>query len=147
MISEKTNVLFIENNDMDFELAKRAFRLAKLNNRILRHATSEAVLDMLKKNTAGTLKSKERPNLIFLDLNMPDLNGQEVLRIVRADKTMQNIPVIILSGQGDQNTIDALYKTGANSFMVKPGNLDELIAFFRLIREYWFKVMKLPTAS
>lgn len=146
MISEKINVLFIEDNDMDFELAKRAFRLAKLNNRILRHSTSDEVLDMLEKNTSGALSSKERPSLIFLDLNMPDLNGQEILRIIRKDETMNNIPVIILSGQGDQRTIDTLYKMGANSFMVKPMNFDDLITFFQLIREYWFKVMKLPTS-
>jgi len=146
MISEKTNVLFIEDNDMDFELAKRAFRLAKLNNRILRHSTSKAVLDMLEKNSAGTLSAKERPSLIFLDLNMPDLNGQEILRIIRNDETMKSIPIIILSGQGDQSTINKLYKMGANSFMVKPMNFDDLIAFFQLIREYWFKVMKLPAA-
>lgn len=146
MISEKTNVLFIEDNDMDFELAKRAFRLAKLNNRILRHSTSDEALKMLDKSAAGTLSPKERPSLIFLDLNMPDLNGQELLRIIRADATMQNIPIIILSGQSDQITIDTLYGMGANSFMIKPMNFDDLIAFFQLIREYWFKVMSLPAA-
>ena len=147
MISDKTNVLFIEDNDMDFELAKRAFRLAKLNNRILRHATSDAALDMLEKSAAGTLSTKERPSLIFLDLNMPDLDGKEILRIIRSDETMQNVPIIILSGQGDQETINTLYKMGANSFMVTPMNFDDLIAFFQLIREYWFKVMRLPAAS
>tara|TARA_R110002095_G_scaffold63947_2_gene53929 strand:+ start:516 stop:962 length:447 start_codon:yes stop_codon:yes gene_type:complete len=147
MVSEKTNILFIEDNDMDFELAKRAFRLAKLNNRILRHSTGAAVLKMLEKNAAGTLCPKERPSLIFLDLAMPKLDGEDILRAIRADQKMQEIPVIILSGRGDQETINQLYKLGANSFMVKPMNFDDLIAFFQLIRDYWFHVMRLPSSQ
>lgn len=145
MVLEKTNVLFIEDNDMDFELAKRAFRLAKLNSRILRHSTGAAVLEMLEKNAAGNLGPKERPSLIFLDLTMPEIDGKDILCAMRKDKRMREVPIIILSGHGDQETINQLYQLGASSFMVKPMNFDDLIAFFQLIRDYWFNVMKLPT--
>ncbi len=144
MVLEKTNVLFVENNDMDFELAKRAFRLAKLNTRIIRHSTGQAVLDMLEKNTSGELKPKEYPHLIFLDLSMPDIIGQDILTLIRQDPKMKDVPVIILSEHTDQEIINELYGLGANSFMVKPMNFDDLTSFFQLIREYWLNVMKLP---
>ncbi len=140
----KTNVLFVEDNDMDFELAKRAFRLAKLNTRIIRHKTGQSVLDMLTKNTAEGLDPKEHPHLIFLDLGMPEISGQEILTAIRQNEHMKEIPVIILSGHTDQETINELYEMGANSFMIKPMNFDDLTAFFQLIRQYWFDVMKLP---
>ena len=141
---DKTNVLFIEDNDMDFELAKRAFRLAKLNTRIIRHTTGQAVLEMLAKNTAEGLEPKEYPHLIFLDLGMPEMSGQEILIAIRQDQKMKGVPVIVLSGHRDQEVINELYQIGANSFMVKPMNFDDLTAFFQLIRQYWFDVMKLP---
>lgn len=144
MASEKINVLFIEDNDMDFELAKRAFRLAKLNTRIIRFATGQAVLDMLDKNASEGLTAKEYPHLIFLDLSMPEMTGQDILIAIRQDPKMKDIPVIILSGHTDQEVINELYELGANSFMVKPMNFDDLTSFFQLIREYWFKVMSLP---
>ena len=140
----KTNVLFVEDNDMDFELAKRAFRLAKLNTRILRHKTGKAVMEMLDKNATIGLDPKEHPHLIFLDLGMPEISGQDILRAIREDQKMKEIPVIILSGHTDQEVINELYEMGANSFMIKPMNFDDLTSFFQLIRQYWFDVMKLP---
>ena len=144
MVSQKINVLFVEDNDMDFELAKRAFRLARLNTRILRHSTGQAVLDMLEKNATVGLGPKEYPHLIFLDLSMPELNGQKILSHIRGDASLKEVPVITLLASTDQRIINEIYELGANSVMVKPMNFDDLTSFFQLIRRYWFEVMKLP---
>lgn len=142
--SEKTLLLFIEDNDMDFEFAKRAFRIAKLKAKIKRFDMGEPVLDFIEQIKTGDVAVSKIPRLIFLDLTLPDIPGQEILRSIRACAPIKEVPVIILTGRGDQKGVDELYKMGANSYLVKPMNLDDLSVYFNVIREYWFGLSKLP---
>ncbi len=143
-MSEKSNILYVEDNDLEYELAKRAFRIAKLNVRFKRFKTGTEVIKIIEKAEQNTLKDKDQPSLVILDLTIPEVPGLEVLEALRASETLKKTPVLILSGSSSPENINLSYEKGANSYMVKPQNFDDLVLFFQLIRDYWLSVTELP---
>jgi two-component system response regulator len=84
------------------------------------------------------------PDLILLDLNLPGLGGQEVLKKIKSDDKFKHIPVLVLTTSDSQEEILTAYKLGANSYLCKPLGLQEFIQLIRAIENYWFTVVKLP---
>jgi DNA-binding response OmpR family regulator len=84
------------------------------------------------------------PDLVFLDLNLPALSGIEVLREIRVIPCFRHMPVLILSSSYSPDDITTAYKLGANCFMRRPRNLEELIYFLRTCYLFWSKVAALP---
>ena len=85
-----------------------------------------------------------RPGLILLDLNMPRKNGKEVLRDIKADPVLRQIPVVVFTTSRSDTDIAAVYELGANSFVVKPTGYDELVGIMRSLKQYWFSIVQLP---
>ena len=85
-----------------------------------------------------------RPGLILLDLNMPKIDGREALKIIKSDKDLRRIPVVILTTSKTQNDIFESYDLGVNSFISKPVHYDHLIEIAREIANYWFRTVSLP---
>ncbi|WP_299484818.1 response regulator [Acaryochloris sp. IP29b_bin.137] len=85
------------------------------------------------------------PDLILLDLNVPDINGHEVLRYIRADEQLKHIPVIIFSTSDSEKDILQSYQLGANAYVIKPLDLRELIQFISLLVDFWLKTARLPS--
>ncbi|MCC5613243.1 response regulator [Nostoc sp. CHAB 5834] len=84
------------------------------------------------------------PTLVLLDLNMPGLNGYEVLSRIRSKPTLQAIPIIVLSGTDDEHAVRKAYTLGANSFMSKPHSVRDFNKLFRVTYEYWLKTARTP---
>lgn len=84
------------------------------------------------------------PSLILLDLDMPLVNGYEVLKTLRSTPSLRAIPVLVLSGTRDEYTVRTAYELGANSFVSKPNSVKELDKLFKLIHEYWLKTAHTP---
>jgi two-component system response regulator len=80
----------------------------------------------------------------LLDLNLPRLGGQDVLKKIKSDDNFKHIPVIVLTTSDSQEEILIAYKLGANSYLCKPLGLQEFIELIRTIEDYWFTVVKLP---
>ncbi|MBL4784202.1 MAG: response regulator [Cohaesibacteraceae bacterium] len=93
----------------------------------------------------GNSPATARPDLIILDLNMPGMNGFEVLELLAADKEFCKMPVVVLSGSNDAEDIKRCYKLGASGFVVKPETHDELIAMFKRLTRYWAAFVKVNT--
>lgn len=84
------------------------------------------------------------PGLIILDLNMPKMDGREVLREIKTDPDLKKIPVLVFTTSTADTDISGVYQLGANSFISKPAAFKSLVGVMKAIREYWFQVVLLP---
>ena len=82
----------------------------------------------------------QTPNIIFLDINMPKKNGLEALQEIKSDPALKNILVIILTASKSINDINKAYENGANSYLIKPSNINELNGFIKSAIEYWHNI-------
>ncbi len=146
MIEEKnTNsieILLVEDSPGDQRLTKEALKEGKINNNLYIVEDGEEAIAFLKKHEPFT--KVPRPDLILLDLNLPKMNGQEVLKIIKADENLKRIPVVILTtSQADEDILNA-YNLNANCYITKPVDFDQFIHVVNKIQEFWFTIVKLP---
>ncbi|MFD2935474.1 response regulator [Spirosoma flavum] len=92
----------------------------------------------------STSPEDKLPTLILLDLDMPRVNGYEVLESLRTSPTLRSIPVLVLSGTRDEQTVRKAYELGANAFMSKPNTFLELNGLLQLTHTYWLKTVHTP---
>ena len=102
----------------------------------------EQALDFLMKRSKFT--AAERPHIILLDLNLPKKNGIEVLKEVKANEALKNIPVIVLTTSDADHDIAKAYSYHANCYILKPVDFDDFSKVIRLIELYWFNTVQLP---
>lgn len=84
------------------------------------------------------------PNLIIMDLNLPGLNGKELLGKIKANKNFNSIPVVMFSTSSNENDINECYRMGASCYLIKPFNLDEYENIINSIKKYWMETVTLP---
>lgn len=135
---ESQPILIVEDSPDDFEATRRAFTKANLRNRIHRAESGEEALSYLRNDT------NQRPGIILLDLNMPGLDGRKTLEIIKQTRSLQSIPIVVLTTSNDERDVEACYKLGANTYIQKPVDFDGLIAAIRRLKEYWFEIAILP---
>jgi len=137
-LHESQPILIVEDSEDDFDATKRAFSRANLRNPIEHVTSGEEALKYL----CNDLKSK--PGIILLDLNMPGLDGRKTLEIIKQQKGLKTIPVVILTTSDDERDVKACYELGANTYIQKPVDFDGLIAAIKQLKEYWFEIALLP---
>lgn len=130
-------ILMVEDSEDDFEATMRAFRKANLRNPIMRAASGDEAIELLD-------KAKHKPGLILLDLNMPGMDGRQLLTVLKQREDTRKTPVVILTTSDDERDVDACYQLGANTYIQKPVNLDGLFAAIQRLKEYWFEIAILP---
>ena len=139
---DRLQLLLIEDNAGDVRLIREAFRVSGQNVDIAVARDGIEALDYLR-NT-GSCASTVRPDLILLDLNLPRKSGREVLREVKADSGLSDIPVVVLTTSAADEDIAYSYRTHANTYIIKPVNLDRLFEVIGSIGAYWSRVARLP---
>lgn len=112
------DVLLVEDSDADAFLTQHAFKRAKVAINIHRAKDGEEALTMLKGNSP--YENFVTPDLILLDINLPKIDGKEVLKEVKSTDQLKSIPVIVLSGSSSKTDIDEMYALQAKSYMTKP---------------------------
>jgi len=138
-------ILLVEDNPDDFEATARSFKKAGLANPLHWCSSGQAALDYLHQTGKyASYAGAERPALILLDLNMPGLDGRALLEIVKQDKLLRRIPVVILTTSTDARDIDRCYELGASTYIQKPVDFDGLIRVAKVIRDYWFGIALVP---
>ncbi len=139
------SVLIADDDEEDRLLVKQAIEEALPNVDTSFVDNGEELLQYLAHCHAEHGDSERRcPQLILLDLNMPKMDGMEVLRRIRSDDRHNSTPVVILSTSGDVHDINLSYKLGANSFFIKPLDFGDLIRMMAVLGTYWFDAAHLP---
>ncbi|HLH56526.1 MAG TPA: response regulator [Verrucomicrobiae bacterium] len=144
----KTHIILMADDDDDDRLLTRdAVTEAGLEGDLVFVQNGEELLDYLcRRGKYHEPSSAPRPGLILLDLNMPLKDGREALREIRADPELRRIPVVVLTTSKADTDIGAIYELGANSFISKPFQFEALVSVMRMLSQYWFKTVELPTA-
>ena len=142
--SRPVEVLLAEDNDNDVELTRQGFKRTKLLLNLHRVRNGEECLAFLRKQ--GEYANAPTPDLILLDLNMPKMDGREVLAEIVADENLKSLPVVVLTTSEEGEEILKLYKLRCSSYIIKPVDFEQFLRVVRSITEYWFTVVVLPKA-
>lgn len=135
----------MEDSLADQEILRRAFRSVDNGCDLRMLLDGESALCYLQQaEPFAPPASAPPPDLILLDLNLPNLTGREVLERVRANPRIRHIPVIILTTTQAQNEVLECYRLGANCFITKPSTFQEFVQLISTTCTYWFQFAKLP---
>lgn len=140
---ENVNVLLIEDNLGDIRLVKEAFAENKLLNNLNVVRNGEQAMEYLYKK--GEYKDAVQPDLILLDLNLPKKDGREVLEEIKNNNMLASIPVVILTTSDLEKDILESYSLHANCYITKPVDMGKFIDIVKLVKEFWFSIVKLPS--
>jgi chemotaxis family two-component system response regulator Rcp1 len=135
-------VLLVEDSPGDVRLTREAFRDANRNIRL--HVAADGVEAMAFLKRDGPHAAAPRPDLILLDLNLPKMDGREVLAHIKADDDLKAIPTVILTTSDAEADIVNSYQLLANCYLSKPVQLDEFERLVKSINDFWITKAKLP---
>jgi two-component system, chemotaxis family, response regulator Rcp1 len=135
-------VLLVEDSPGDVRLTQEAFRDA--NKAIHLHVASDGVEAMAFLRREGVYVQAPRPELILLDLNLPKMDGREVLAHIKQDGSLKTIPTVILTTSDAEVDIVKSYQLQANCYLSKPVQLDAFEALVKSINDFWLIKVKLP---
>jgi CheY-like chemotaxis protein len=124
-------ILLIEDDRVDAMTLKRALNDQKVVNPLVQVTNGEEALEYLRND------DNQKPSLILLDLNMPKMNGVEFLKIVKADETLRNIPIVVLTTSTEERDIAESFKQGAAGYMVKSVDYKKFVETITAIDVYW----------
>lgn len=127
-------ILLIEDNDQDAELTLRAMREYNMGNKIVRLADGQAAMDYFFSDNS---KKNEIPRVILLDLQLPGINGLEVLKSLKSHESTSSIPVVILTSSTEEKDIKTCYQLGVNSYISKPVEFDSFLETMKTLGMYW----------
>jgi len=130
-------ILLVEDDRVDAMTFKRTLSELEIKNPVVHSVNGEEALAYLRN------ESSEEPCFIFLDLNMPKMNGIEFLRIIKADSGLKRIPVVVLTTSDNERDIVESFEFGIAGYMVKPADYKEFVQAIRTINMYW-TLSKLP---
>jgi len=126
-------ILLIEDNPIDLDLTLRAFASRNLANPILVARDGEEALDFTKRWEQG----EPLPVVILLDLNLPKINGLEVLKFLKSHPIFKTIPVVVLTTSSESSDVKTAYELGVNSYIIKPVDFEKFIDMAKHIELYW----------
>ena len=135
-------VLLIEDSPSDARLTQEAFRDGKIRNNLTIVTDGAEGLAYLQRE--GRYASVQRPDLVLLDLNLPKVDGREVLRRIKNDPQLQSIPVVILTTSEAEEDVAKAYEYHANCYIRKPVDLSRFLEIVSAIENFWLTVVKLP---
>ena len=143
IIDKPVEILLVEDNEGDVGLIEEVFEEAKIRNNL--HIAEDGEEAILFLHGEGKFSGSPRPDIILLDLNLPKKDGREVLREIKEDNDLKNIPVVVLTTSGAEKDILRSYDLHANAYVTKPLDFDQFIMVVKSIANFWLEIVKLPT--
>jgi chemotaxis family two-component system response regulator Rcp1 len=138
-------VLLIEDNPVDVMMAQEAFKEGGIAATLAVAEDGIQAMELLRQYDKGGAACL--PDFIFLDLNLPEKDGHEVLEEIKADPVLRLIPVAVLSSSSDEWDIRQCYRHHANCYIVKPSSLADYVQALRSLHSFWFDLVELPARS
>ena len=144
-MNEPSHILLIEDNQDDYEATVRSLKRNAFLNPVHWCRSGQDALDYLHQKGVYADKDKaKRPDLILLDLNMPGIDGRQVLERIKKDEDIRSIPVVVLTTSSDTQDVEQCYSIGASTYIQKPVSFDGLTEAISTMKKYWFDVAILP---
>jgi two-component system, response regulator len=148
MNTGKLDILLVEDNQDDMDLALHALRRGKLANNIFVARDGEEALDFLFCRGVFANRSFDHPpKLILLDLKLPKVDGMEVLKQVKSDPRTKTIPIVIMTSSKEERDLVAGYSLGANSYIQKPVDFDQFRETVKSVGLYWLVTNQPPVVE
>lgn len=135
-------ILLVEDNEGDVRLTREALKEGRIRNRLHVASDGEQALAFLRREEGYV--DAPRPDLVLLDLNLPRLDGRELLSIVKQDPQLKRIPVVVLTSSRAEQDLLRAYDLFANCFISKPVEFEEFISVVRSIENFWLSIVVLP---
>ncbi|WP_418771552.1 response regulator [Halobacterium yunchengense] len=139
---DAADVLFVEDNPGDVRLAREAFAEGDLDSDLHVVSDGEAALSFLERR--GEHADAPRPDVVLLDLNLPKVDGLEVLERVKRDDDLQRIPVVVLTGSAAEEDVARSYERRANAYLAKPVDPAAFADLVRSFERFWLTLAELP---
>jgi CheY-like chemotaxis protein len=137
-------ILMIEDNPGDARLAREALKEGKILNTLYVMKDGREGLDFLYRR--GRYLNVPKPDIILLDLNLPGLDGRQVLQEIKSNDSLKLIPVIVLTSSAAEEDILKSYDLHANCYIVKPVDFEKFTQIVKQLEDFWFSVVELPTS-
>ena len=141
-MKQEVKILLIEDSNGDILLITQALKKAQVTNGVTVIKDGDKALQFLRKE--GDYQDVETPDLILLDINLPRVDGIEVLAEIKNDSLLMSIPVVMLTTSESEKDVINSYNNHANCYIVKPVNFQKFIDVVLLIKEFWISIVKLP---
>ncbi|MCG6133345.1 MAG: response regulator [Nostoc sp. LLA-1] len=135
-------ILLVEDSPSDANLTIKGFVNARIANNLHWVEDGETAMNYLWQQ--GEFANSPRPDLILLDLNLPGMDGREVLTEIKSDPNLKLIPVVILTTSADEEDILRSYNLSANCYVTKPLDVYQFIQVVQLIKDFWLAAVALP---
>jgi CheY-like chemotaxis protein len=140
------SILQVEDTENDVILMKYAFKQAGIANALSVVRDGQQAIDYLA--GVGEYADREKyplPGLVLLDLKLPRKMGLDVLKWIRENPSLDALPVIVLTSSGQRDDVQNAYRTGANSFLIKPSGVKELVELLKAVKVYWLEYNEAPS--
>lgn len=135
-------ILLVEDSPGDVRLTQEALKEGKIRNKLTVASDGVEALAVLRRQ--GAYANAPRPDIILLDLNLPRVDGREVLAAIKKDLALHRIPVVVLTTSKAEEDVLKSYELSANCYITKPVDLDQFIAVIRSIEDFWLTIVTLP---
>lgn len=143
--SKPITILMADDDEDDRRLTQEAFEEGRLINDVRYVEHGEELMDYLRKEGKYASPAEaQRPGLILLDLNMPRKDGRTVLKEIKSDPDLRQIPVVVLTTSKADEDVYKSYDLGVNSYIVKPVTFEALVDILQTLEKYWFEIVELP---
>ena len=142
MNKKEVKILLVEDNEGDIVLTLEALKDAKAGNSVMVVRDGEEAMQYLLKQ--GKYKNAETPDIIILDINLPKMNGKEVLEEIKKNESLSIIPVIMLTTSNSEKDILESYRNHANCYITKSSDFQKFMEIVDMIVNFWLRIVQLP---
>jgi CheY-like chemotaxis protein len=142
MSNRCVEILLVEDNPGDVRLVREALKEGRVANHL--HVVIDGTQAITFLRREAPYEGAATPDLVLLDLNLPRMDGREVLAVVKGDRKLKRIPVVVLTTSDAEQDILRTYDLGCNCYITKPVDLEQFIEVIKLIDSFWLTVVTLP---
>ena len=140
--NQPITILLVDDDPDCRMLIKDAIAECKVQNAVHEVGDGKQALDFLHRR--GSFAGAPRPGLIYLDIEMPNMNGQETLKAIKACAELRDIPVVMMTGVSDEDQLKTAAANGANSYTIKPANAEQFLRTVLASTNYWLTIHQYP---